>query len=83
VRTTPVPFLLTPGRIADELGTPLLRVLYVLATRRHILPAARAGTLRLFDWGGRSLRSATNSMQSAINGPGPHPESLGKQTPRG
>jgi len=49
MRTTMVPSLLTPGRIADELGAPLPRVLYVLATRRHILPAARAGTLRLFD----------------------------------
>jgi len=27
----------------------LPRVLYVLCTRRHILPAARAGTLRLYD----------------------------------
>jgi hypothetical protein len=40
---------LTPGRIADELGVPLPRVVYILATRRHILPAARAGTLRLYD----------------------------------
>lgn len=44
----PVPVLLTPGRIAAELGAPLSRVLYVLATRRHITPAARAGTLRLY-----------------------------------
>jgi len=49
MRTPAVPSLLTPGRIADELGVPLSRVLYVLTTRRHILPAARAGTLRLFD----------------------------------
>ncbi len=49
MRTSAVPSLLTPGRIADELGVPLPRVIYVLATRRHILPAARAGTLRLYD----------------------------------
>ena len=43
-----LPSLLTPGRLAGELGVPLPRVLYVLATRRHISPAARAGTLRLY-----------------------------------
>lgn len=48
MRTTAVPSLLTPGRIADELGVPLPRVLYVLATRRHISPTARAGILRLY-----------------------------------
>ena len=45
---TAVPILLTPGRIAEEVGESLPRVLYVLATRRHIQPAARAGTLRLY-----------------------------------
>jgi hypothetical protein len=49
MQTPTVPSLLTPGRIADELRVPLPRVLYVLSTRRHILPAARAGTLRLYD----------------------------------
>jgi len=49
MRTPAVPSLLTPGRIADQLGVPLPRVLYVLATRRHISPAAPAGTLRLYD----------------------------------
>jgi hypothetical protein len=49
MRTPAVPSLLTPGRIADELGASLPRVLYILATRRHISPAARAGTLRLYD----------------------------------
>ena len=49
MRTKEVPRLLTAGRIADELGVGLQRVLYVLSTRRHILPAARAGTLRLYD----------------------------------
>ena len=44
-----VPILTTPGRIAAELGVPLGRVLYVLSSRGHILPRARAGTLRLYD----------------------------------
>ncbi len=39
----------TPGRLATVLGVPLHRVQYLLRTRPHIRPAARAGTLRLFD----------------------------------
>jgi hypothetical protein len=46
---TTTPRLITPGIIAAELGEPLHRVLRVLATRPHIRPAARAGTLRLYD----------------------------------
>jgi hypothetical protein len=45
----PIPRLITPGVIATELGQPLHRVLHVLATRPHICPSARAGTLRLYD----------------------------------
>ena len=45
----PVAQLLTPGRIATELSEPLHRVQYVLLTRPHIRPRARAGILRLFD----------------------------------
>jgi hypothetical protein len=56
------PKLITPGVIADTLGAPLGRVLYVLATRRHIRPAARAGTLRLYD------RRAVAMIRQAING---------------
>ena len=41
--------LLTPGRIADKLGVPLHRVQYILSTRRHIHPSARAGQVRIFD----------------------------------
>lgn len=44
----PVPKLITPGVIADELDEPLHRVLPVLRTRLHIRPSARAGTLRLY-----------------------------------
>ena len=43
-----VPTLVTPGVIAKELNEPIHRVLNVLATRPHIRPAARAGTLRLY-----------------------------------
>jgi hypothetical protein len=43
------PRLITPGVIADELNEPLHRVVHVLATRAHIKPTARAGTLRLYD----------------------------------
>ena len=42
------PKLITSGIIASTLGEPLHRVLRVLATRKHIRPAARAGTLRLY-----------------------------------
>ena len=49
MRTQAVPSLLTPGRIAAELEVSLPRVLYVLSTRPHIQPSARAGTLRLYD----------------------------------
>jgi hypothetical protein len=47
--STSAPRLRTPGVIAAELSAPLHRVLHVLATRPHIRPAARAGTLRLYD----------------------------------
>jgi hypothetical protein len=47
--TNDPPQLRTPGVIATELGAPLHRVLRVLATRSHIRPTARAGTLRLYD----------------------------------
>jgi hypothetical protein len=46
---TSSPRLITSGVIATELRAPLHRVLHVLATRAHIRPAARAGTLRLYD----------------------------------
>lgn len=47
----PVPKLRTAGVLAADLGEPLHRVLYVLRTRTHIEPAARAGRLRLYDRG--------------------------------
>jgi hypothetical protein len=44
------PQLRTPGVIADELGVPVSRVLYVLQKRSHeIKPIGRAGVLRLYD----------------------------------
>jgi hypothetical protein len=49
VNTQAPPRLITPGVIAAELNVPLHRVLHVLATRQHIAPVARAGTLRLYE----------------------------------
>lgn len=46
--TADIPKLVTPGVIAEEVGAPLHRVVRVLATRPHIQPVARAGTLRLY-----------------------------------
>lgn len=46
---SPTPNLITTGVIAAELRAPLHRVQHVLATRPHIRPSARAGTLRLYD----------------------------------
>ena len=43
------PKLLTSGRIANELGVPIHRVVRILRTRRHIKPTALAGAVRLFD----------------------------------
>jgi uncharacterized protein YjbI with pentapeptide repeats len=43
------------GRIAAEYGVPVHRIDYVLATRPHIQPVAKAGTLRLFDQHGKNL----------------------------
>lgn len=40
--------LITPGSIAAEIKQPLHRILHILKTRKHIRPAARAGTLRLY-----------------------------------
>lgn len=41
--------LRTSGVIAGEIGQPLHRVLYVLATRPYIKPTALAGRFRLYD----------------------------------
>jgi hypothetical protein len=71
MRTPAVPSLLTPGKIADELGVSLQRVLYVLSTRRHILPAARAGTLRLYSQDAVALiRHELNAIDARRNGQG-------------
>lgn len=56
------PRLITAGVIATELNAPLHRVLNVLRTREHIQPAARAGTLRLYD------RAAVAMVRYELNG---------------
>ena len=45
----PIARLRTPGVLAADLDVPLHRVVYILQTRDHIKPAARAGRLRLYD----------------------------------
>lgn len=55
------PKLITPGVIAKQLSEPLHRVLNVLATRPHIRPSARAGTLRLYD------RKAVTMVRHELN----------------
>ncbi len=62
--TESAPKLITPGVIATELDEPLHRVLHVLATRPHIRPAARAGTLRLF---GRDVVAMVRHELNAID----------------
>jgi hypothetical protein len=42
------PKLLTPGRIAEELGATLAQVQQVLRVNTAIRPVARAGTLRVY-----------------------------------
>ena len=54
--------LRTPGVIAADLGVPLHRVLYILQTRNHIKPSARAGQLRLYD------REAVALIRHELNG---------------
>ena len=49
VKKWSVPRLRTVGVIANELGQPLHRVMYVLRTRCDITPAAVAGRFRLYD----------------------------------
>ena len=43
-----VPQLVPPGVIATEVGEPIGRIAYILSTRRHIRPTARAGIIRLY-----------------------------------
>jgi hypothetical protein len=71
MRTEAVPTLLTPGKLAAELGVSLPRVLYVLATRSHVLPVARAGTLRLYSRGALALvRHELNAIDARRIGQG-------------
>ena len=49
MRTSEPPRLCTPGVLVELLGVPLHRVVYILRTRPHIRPAARAGRLRFYD----------------------------------
>ena len=69
MRMASPPQLLTTGRLATELDESLHRILYVLATRPHIRPRARAGTIRLY---GRDaialLRHELNAIDARRDG---------------
>lgn len=74
MRTKAVPSLFTSGRIAVELAVPLSRVLYVIATRPHIQPSARAGCLRLFDSHAvAQVRHELNAIDARRSGKGSMP----------
>ena len=63
------PRLITPGVIAGELSEPIHRVLNVLNSRQHIRPAARAGTLRLYDKAAVALvRHELNAIDARRSG---------------
>jgi hypothetical protein len=65
MHATDTPRLRTPGVLAELLGVPLHRVDYILRTRPHIRPAARAGRLRLYDNHALAmLRHELNSIDS-------------------
>ena len=66
-----VPRLRTPGVLAADLDVSLHRVLYVLQTRPHIRPSARAGRLRLYDRQALALiRHELNSIDARRAGGG-------------
>ena len=66
---TNVPHLLTTGRIASELDVPLHRIYYVLMTRNHICPVARAGNIRLYDVQGvASIRRELAAIEARWEG---------------
>lgn len=71
MRTSDAPRLRTPGVLAELLGVPLHRVDYILRTRAHIRPAARAGRLRLYDNHALAMpRHELNSMDAHRAGGG-------------
>jgi hypothetical protein len=47
--------LVTAADIAARLGQPMRRVQWVLATRHHIRPVARAGVVRVYSTGAITL----------------------------
>jgi DNA-binding transcriptional MerR regulator len=63
-----VPRLKTIGVIAEILGVPQHRVAYLLRTRSHIRPTARAGRVRLFDSQAVAMLRHEISATDARNG---------------
>ena len=65
----------TVGTIARELGVALHRVEYVLRTRPHIQPTARAGRVRLYDKDALAMiRHALNAIDARRGTFGPRGE---------
>ena len=62
MKTVTVPKLITPGVIADQVGKSLQRVQYILATRPHIRPVAKAGRIRLYE------SKAIEQVREALSG---------------
>ena len=57
--------------VAADLDVPLHRVLYILQTRDHIKPSARAGQLRLYDRESLALiRHELNTIDARREGDG-------------
>ena len=66
-RKTP-PSVRTVGRMAEELKVPIHRIVYILRTRPHIRPIARAGRARLYD--ADALRQVFGELRTTRTGVG-------------
>ena len=66
------PQLVTSGVIAAEVGATVTSVQYVLATRGHIRPAARAGRTRLY--GRDAVAKVRHELNSIAARQGGHDE---------
>jgi hypothetical protein len=61
--------LVTPADIAARLGQPLRRVRWILATRPHIRPAARAGRVRVYSTASVALvQNEIDAIEAARKG---------------
>ena len=80
--TEAVPSLRTPSRIADRLGVPLHRILYIIATRPHIRPAALSGATRVFNEEAEALiRHEVNAIAARRESQTPVKDTTGAHLP--